>query len=141
MAHSNIGVGKHEGFHNGPLKLVTEQNNALNSFRNGPVKAAFNPALRFTQKQESKGNGMGALKERQNQLGKPVKHRKYARPASPGIHGKVVEPLCTKTIKNYTISNKGKIDITPRQQILAQANMKGNIPIKGISPARPIWKA
>eukprot|EP00826_Nyctotherus_ovalis_P037202 TRINITY_DN3379_c0_g1_i8.p1 TRINITY_DN3379_c0_g1~~TRINITY_DN3379_c0_g1_i8.p1 ORF type:complete len:560 (+),score=143.60 TRINITY_DN3379_c0_g1_i8:485-2164(+) len=141
VGHSNIGISKHEGLHNGPLRLVTEQNNALNSFRNGPVKAAFNPGIRTLPKQEAKITSAGALRERQSQAGKGPRHRKYARPASPGIHGKVVEPLYAKTIKSYTLAGKAKLDTTPRQQMLAQVTVKASIPVKGISPARPVWKS
>lgn len=138
--HSNIGISKHEGLHNGPLRLVTEQNNALNSFRNGPVKAAFNPGIRTLPKQEAKATSAGALRERQSQTGKGARHRKYARPASPGIHGKVVEPLYAKTIRSYALAGKGKLDVTPRQHVLAQA-AKVCGPVKGVSPARPVWKS
>lgn len=139
--HSNIGLEKADSLGNGPLRLVMEKNNALSSFRNGPVKAS-NPL----RPGEPKRDISPLVKERPSQVTKPPLQKKprvgkYARPASPGIHGKVAEPSYKNVIKNYPVVNKGKTGPSPRQQVTSGVKPNPNAITKGLSPGRAKWKS
>ena len=131
-------MDKAEPLGNGPLRLASGQNNPLNSFRNGPIKAAFDPT-KIREKRDTSPitKGKPPLQKKPRHCG-----GKYARPASPGIHGMVAEPTYKNTIKNYT-ANKGKTAPSPRQQMIAQTTIKNNgnnMSMRGISPSKPTWK-
>jgi len=117
-----------------------EKNNALSSFRNGPVKAS-NPL----RPEEVKRDVSPLVKERLGQVTKPPIQKKprvgkYARPASPGIHGKVAEPSYKNMMKNYPVGSKGKVGPSPRQQMTSTVKSNSSTLNKGLSPAKAKWK-
>jgi len=157
-----------ESIANVPLKLVTAQNNALSSFRKGPVKPT--PAVKppppnyimTTEEKPKLRNSTPLTRERPPSAGtaKPAAKKQrpttaqHARPASPGIRGKVAEAPYKNTIKSYGVPTdkmvKGKINASPRQ-VMAQQQMAktyagsnaavASVNLRGLSPAKPRWKA
>ncbi len=153
---------------NAPLRLVTAPNNVLSSFRNGPVKAGLNPA--------AKGPTVVAAASKPAELSKPrnptplsrepvpakaapaKKPRpstaQHARPASPGIHGKIAEAPYKSSIKGYVVPKEiaagGRVkNSTSPRQVIANARpgtattaaTTNSMSMRGVSPGKPRWKS
>ena len=101
-----------DAFSNPPLKLVApNSNNVLSSFRNGPVKAGLSTGAKATKLPVEKPRNVTPLSRDPSapaKIAPPKKTRpgtaQHARPASPGIHGKVADA----PYKTYTNTIKGK---------------------------------
>ncbi len=172
--------GQSDGFSNVPLKLVSSTgNNVLSSFRNGPVRpgvsakapvavpaAVHRPSTASRQRNPtpmsrdpsgSSVSGAAAAK-----IQPPTKKQRpytaqHARPASPGIRGKVADApyksyansIRSTGIVITEIDYGSKLKSTsPRQAFSASAATMGrssintaNISMRGASPAKPRWKA
>ena len=139
---------------NAPLRLVTAPNNVLSSFRNGPVKAGLTVSAKPYPKTSDITKPRNPTPIARDQAApKPVPVKKqrpstaqHARPASPGIRGKVAEAPYKGAIKSYIVpKEKGRTGASPRQATaVASSTLRpavNSMSLRGISPGKPRWKA
>jgi len=121
------GTVSKEAFNNNCLRLATSDNKVLNSFRNGPIKPLFNP-------------GMKQVKKLEDTLKQPIKSsatQKRQRPASAKdekaeLNGK------TNMYRTYDCS---KVNSSKSQYSkTGSKSITNSMSLKGISPAKNIWK-
>lgn len=117
-----------EAFNNNCLRLATTDNKVLNSFRNGPIKPSFNPGTKQAKKFE----------ETLKQPVKPSTAQKRQRPASAKdekgeLNGK------TNMYRTYDHS-KANPPLKTQYNKATNKSITNSMSLKGISPAKNIWK-
>jgi hypothetical protein len=121
------GTVSKEAFNNNCLRLATSDNKVLNSFRNGPVKPSFNPGLKQVKKME-------------DTLKQPIKASAVQRRQRPSS-AKDGKAEINGKINMYRTYGHSKANPSKTQY-----NKTGNklitnsMSLKGISPAKNIWK-
>ena len=126
----------HNKVSNESLKFMSGQNSALNLFKYEQMKLGYNHNTRSEKKLDT------GIQKEFNDSGSKKKYKgKYARPASPGINGKVAEPSYKKMMKGYLAPRtKLKYKVNQRQQIASAQTVKKSITnsasLKEITPIK-----
>lgn len=115
-----------EAFNNNCLRLATSDNKVLNSFRNGPIRPSFNPAMKQAKKLEA------TLKQPAKPSAAVQKRQRPVSAKDEGLNGKA------SMYRTYDHSKNGVVKSQCGKA--AGKSIANSVSLKGISPAKNVWK-